>query len=148
MRKDARLGSAFNELLATSERADAVKMIAFDLSRESVGSGYVTNLNVVRGETSVPLAVWRQGAIRALMTSPFVRQPIWSRTVRLPAGRALRLTYRAVFPFGKRGVAVRVTQYALVSQGWATVLTYSARPALAKANAATFERSARSLRLR
>jgi hypothetical protein len=82
------------------------------------------------------------------MTSPFVRQPIWSRTIRLPAGKAVRLTYRAVFPFPERRVEVRVTQYGLVERGWVTVLTFSTPPAQAKAYSARFERSARSLRLR
>ena len=76
----------------------------------------------------------------------FVVQPIWWRMVKLPAGKAVRLQYRARFNVGGKRLVTVMTQYALVDRGAAVILTYTTLPKLAKAYRARFERSARSLR--
>jgi hypothetical protein len=145
---DPELAALMDNLLAASNKNVAVKMIAFDLARSSLKSGFATNLNVVGERTSLPLAVWRQAALKALNSMDFVVQPIWWRNVRLPAGKAVRLSYRARFNVGGKRLDTSITQYALMDKGAAIVLTYTTLPKLAKGYRATFERSAKSLRFR
>jgi hypothetical protein len=84
--------------------------------------------------------------LKQLAQVDFVVQPIWWRMVKLPAGKALRLTYRARFNVGGKRLVTAMTQYALVNRGAAIILTYTTLPKLAKGYRATFDRSARSLR--
>ena len=91
-----------------------MKLIAFDLAQSSLKTGFATNLNVVRERTSLPLAAWRQGALKALNAMSFVVEPIWWRNVKLPAGKAVRLNYRARFNLGGKRLDTSITQYALV----------------------------------
>ena len=135
-----------DSLLAAGNANVAVKMIAFDLAPSSLRSGFATNLNVVSERTALPLAVWRQEALKQLAQVDFVVQPIWWRMVTLPAGKAVRLTYKARFNVGGKRLDTAITQYALVKNGAAVILTYTTLPKLAKSYRATFERSARSLR--
>lgn len=144
---DPELAAVMDRLLAAGNANVAVKMIAFDLAPSSLRSGFATNLNVVREKTELPLAVWRQEALKALTGMSFVVQPIWSQTVRLSAGKAVRFTYRARFALGGKWVDAAITQYAFVGNGSAIVLTYTTLPRLAAGYRATFEQSARSFRL-
>ena len=143
---DPKLAALMDNLLAVGNTNLAVKMIAFDLARSSLSSGFATNLNVVTERTAVPLAAWRQEALKQLAQVDFVVQPIWWRMVTLPAGKAVRLNYRARFNVGGKRLDTAITQYALVHRGAAVILTYTTLPKLAKGYRATFERSARSLR--
>jgi hypothetical protein len=143
---EPQLAALMDNLLAVRETNLAVKMIAFDLAPSSLGAGFATNLNVVAERTALPLAAWRQEALKQLMKVDFVVQPIWWRTVKLPAGKAVRLTYRARFKVGGKRLETAMTQYALVNRGAAIILTYTTLPKLAKSYRATFERSARSLK--
>ena len=83
-----------------------------------------------------------------LNTMDFVVQPIWWRMVKLPAGKAIRLTYKARFNVRGKRLDTALTQYALMGDGAAYVFTYTTLPRLAAEYRATFGRSARSLRLR
>jgi hypothetical protein len=123
-----------------------VKLIAFDLAPSSLSTGFATNLNVMTERTALPLAAWRKEALKQLAQVDFVVQPIWWRMVTLPAGKAVRLTYRARFNLGGKRLDTALTQYALVKNGAAFILTYSTLPKLAKGYRATFDRSARSLK--
>ena len=78
----------------------------------------------------------------------FVVQPIWWRNVKLPAGKAVRLDYRARFSIDGKRLDASITQYALMGTGGANVLAYTTLPRLAKGYRATFERSAKSFRFR
>jgi hypothetical protein len=144
---DPDLAAVMDRLLTAGDANVAVKMIAFDLAPSSLRSGFATNLNVVRERTLLPLAVWRQEGLKALAKLSFIVQPIWSRTLKLPAGKAVRFTYRARFTFGSKRVDTSITQYAFVGHGSAIIFTYSTVPRLAAGYRATFERSARSIRL-
>ena len=117
-------------------------------SPSSLRSGFATNLNVVTERTTLPLAVWRHEALRMLNTMDFVVQPIWWRTVKLPAGKAVRLTYKTRYNVRGKRIVAALTQYALMGNGGAYVFTYTTLPRLAAKYRATFERSARSLRFR
>jgi hypothetical protein len=143
---DPRLASMIDGLLAAGSANVAVKMIAFDLAPSSLRDGFATNLNVVAERTGLPLALWRDEALKSLMKVDFVVQPIFWRMVKLPAGKAVRLTYRARFTLGGKRLDTAITQYALVHSGAAIILTYTTLPKLSKAYKTTFERSARSLR--
>ena len=145
---DPELAGIIDNLLAAGSRNVAVKLIAFDLAQSSLKTGFATNLNVVRERTSLPLAAWRQEALKALNAMSFVVEPIWWRNVKLPAGKAVRLNYRARFNLGGKRLDTSITQYALVDDGAAVVLTYTTLPKLAKGYRATFERSAKSFRFR
>jgi hypothetical protein len=142
------LAAMIEGLLAAGNGNVAVKMIAFDLAPSSLRSGFATNLNVVAERTALPLAQWRAQALKALLEVDFVVQPVWWRAVTLPAGKAVRLTYRARFALGGKRLDTAITQYALVRDGAATILTYTTLPKLSKSYRATFERSARSFRFR
>jgi hypothetical protein len=145
---DPELAGIMDNLLAAGESNVAVKMIAFDLAKSSLKTGFATNLNVVRERTSLPLTAWRQEALKALNSMSFVVEPIWWRNVKLPAGKAVRLNYRARFNVGGKRLDTSITQYALMDDGAAVVLTYTTVPNLAKGYRATFERSAKSFRFR
>jgi hypothetical protein len=144
---DAQLAALMDGLLDVGNTNLAVKMIAFDLAPASLNTGFATNLNIVRERTSLPLTPWRDAALKQLNTMNFVVQPIWWRNVKLPAGKAVKLTYRARFNLSGKRLETSLTQYALVSNGAAIVVTYTTLPRLAARYRATFERSARSLRL-
>lgn len=146
-RDDPELASILNGLLAAGTRDLAVRLIAFDLAGASLRSGFATNLNVVREPTNLSLAAWSRAALRSLTSLSFVRQPIWSRTVRLPAGRAIRISYRARFTVAGAKLEVVILQYGLVRSGAAYVFTYTTLPKLSAGYRAVFERSAKSIRL-
>ena len=145
---DPQLAAMIDNLLAAGNANLAVKMIAFDLAPSSLRTGFATNLNVVGERTRLPLAVWRDQALKSLLKLDFVVKPVWWRMVKLPAGKAVRLTYRTRFNLGGRRLETALTQYALVRDGEALIATYTTLPKLAKGYRATFDRSARSLRLR
>ncbi len=145
---DPELAGIIDNLLAAGSRNVAVKLIAFDLAQSSLKTGFATNLNIVRERTSQPLAAWRQDALKALNSMSFVIEPIWWQNVKLPAGKAVRFTYRARFNVGGKRLDTSITQYALMDNGAAVVLTYTTVPKLAKGYRATFERSAKSFRFR
>jgi hypothetical protein len=142
---EPQLAAMLDSLLAAKNASVAVKMIAFDLAPSSLRAGFATNLNIVAERTTLPLAAWRREALKHLAQVNFVVQPIWWRMVKLPAGKAVRLTYRARFNVGGKRLDTAITQYALVKNGAAVILTYTTLPKLAKGYRATFKRSARSL---
>ena len=145
---DPEVAAMMDNLLQGAGSNVAVKMIAFDLARSSLRTGFATNLNVVREQTTLPLAAWRDAALKQLNTMDFVVQPIWWRMVKLPAGKAVKLTYRARFNVRGKRLDTALTQYALMDAGAAIVVTYTTLPRLTARYRPMFEHSARSLRLR
>jgi hypothetical protein len=118
---DPELAATIDSLMAAGERNVAVKLIAFDLAKSSLKTGFATNLNIVHERTSLPLALWRQQALKQLNATSFVVQPIWWRNVKLPAGKAVRLEYRARFNVGGKRLDTSTLQYALMGDGAAVV---------------------------
>jgi hypothetical protein len=143
---EPQVAALMDSLLAVGHANFAVKMIAFDLAPSSLSTGYATNLNIMTERTALPLAAWRREGLKQLTQADFVVQPIWWRMVTLPAGKAVRLTYRARFNIGGKRLNTAITQYALVKNGAAFILTYTTLPKLAKSYRARFDRSARSLK--
>ena len=144
---DPELAATMDRLLAAGNSNVAVKMIAFDLAPSSLRSGFATNMNVVRERTDLSLVDWTKAALKALTSMSFVIQPIWSQTLRLPAGKAVRFRYRGRFTLGGKRVGTAITQYGFVRNGSAIIISYSTLPPLAASYRSTFERSARSFRL-
>ena len=145
---EPQLATMMDSMLYGASSNVAVKMIAFDLAPSSLRAGFATNLNVVSERTTLPLVAWRQASLRMLNTMDFVVQPIWWRMVKLPAGKAVRLTYKTRYNVRGKHVVAALTQYAIMGDGAAYVFTYSTLPRLVARYRATFDRSARSLRLR
>jgi hypothetical protein len=144
---DAKAAAMIDGLLAAGNGSTGVRMIAFDLAPTSLATGFATNLNVLLEPTLLPFAAWRRAAEKSLASMSFVRQPIWSDTVKLRAGKAVRFRYRARFTISGRRLDTSITQYAVLKGGTAYVLTYTTLPKLAAGYRATFDRSARSFRL-
>lgn len=144
---DPELSRIIDGLLAAGAANSALELFAFDLARSSLRSGFATNLNVLRESTEKPFAQWRSDSLKALASMSFVRKPIWSETVKLPAGKAVRIRYRARFKLGSGPLVVSITQYGIVKPGYAYVLTFTTLPTLEPGYRSTFERSARSFRL-
>jgi hypothetical protein len=144
---DAKAAAMIDGLLAAGNGSTGVKMIAFDLAPSSLRTGFATNLNVLLEPTLMSFTVWRRAAEKSLASMSFVRQPIWSETVTLHPGKAVRFRYRARFTIGGRRLDTAITQYGIIRAGAAYVLTYTTLPKLAIGYRATFDRSARSLRL-
>lgn len=146
-RDDDQLASMIDALISSSNGNVSVKMIAFDLDQSSLDAGFATNLNVVQERTNLPFAAWREGALKSLNATSFVRQPIWWQNVKLGAGKAVRFRYQAQFTVKGKPLVTSITQYAIVKNGAALVLTYTTLPKLAAAYRARFEQSARTLKL-
>jgi len=144
---DADLAAIMDGMLAAGRGNAAVKMIAFDLAPASLRTGFATNLNVIRERTALPLAAWRKATLKALAAMSFVVQPIWSETIKLGGGKAVRLRYHGRFTLRGKTLETAFTQYAIVRDGSAYVLTYTTLPKLTARYRADFERSARSFRL-
>jgi hypothetical protein len=70
-----------------------------------------------------------------------------SSEVDLPAGKALRIEYRARFVINGRKKAISTTQYALLLDKTSYVLTYTTLPALRTDYADLFKLSAQSFQL-
>jgi hypothetical protein len=70
-----------------------------------------------------------------------------SSEVDLPAGKALRIEYRARFLLNGRKRAIATTQYALLLDKTSYVLTYTTLPALRSDYADWFKLSAESFQL-
>jgi len=144
---DDQLASMIDGLLSSSNGNVSVKMIAFDLDQSSLEAGFATNLNVVRERTNLPLAAWREGALKLLNATSFVKQPIWWQNVKLGAGKAVRFRYQAQFTVKGKPLVASITQYGIVKNSAALVLTYTTLPKLAADYRARFEQSAKSLRI-
>ena len=122
-------------------------MIAFDLAPSSLRNGFATNLNVVAERTDAAAGGLAPGGAEAARAGR-LRRPADLVADGDAAGRQGRAPHvqKARFNVGGRRLDTAITQYALVKNGAAVIVTYTTLPKLAKSYRATFERSARSLR--
>jgi hypothetical protein len=120
-----------------------VRFIALD---PKVRDGFATNVNVV----VVPVAAgitfrqYRQ-ALAAELKSAIGSERVEQAVVSIGGARALRLRYRLRLTFG-RVFTVQTLQYALLRAERSVVVTYTTLPRLSSTYAATFRRSAESIR--
>jgi hypothetical protein len=120
------------------------KFFAYD---PVVRKRFATNLNVVvtpvrEGEAPEKYERSALAEAKAIATSK-----LDSTEVGLPAGKALRIEYRARFVINGRKKAISMTQYAFLLDKTSYVLTYTTLPALRDEYADWFKLSAESFRL-
>jgi hypothetical protein len=107
--------------------------------------GFATNVNVVvsplPGGISFPR--FRQAIVQEVKTLPMTG--LADSEVRLPGGRAVRLTYRLHLTARGKPLTVATTQYAFPHGTRAVVVTYTTLPDALRAYGAVFSTSARSI---
>jgi hypothetical protein len=110
-----------------------------------VQSGFATNVNVVvvPVQTGITFAQYRQALLSEL--GAIVTGKLQQSVTTIAGARALRLTYRLRLSLG-RAVTVQTLQYAFLRPGRSVVVTYTTLPTLSSSYAATFRKSAASIR--
>jgi hypothetical protein len=121
-----------------------IKLIVVDVGPTTVANRFASGVNVTQAPTTGDLRLQRDATIAQLKGAGVLVGSVQSRYVTLPAGKALRLSYRARFVVGSPVVAT--LQFILVRTGKVTVLTYTTLPKLQSHYAGSFARSARTLR--
>lgn len=122
-----------------------VKFFALD---PAVEQGFVTNVNVVvqdvPDDMELPdLARTSVSDLRALGVVRDLKTAVTS----LPAGQALKMTYRMQLRYGTTTRSVATLQYAFIDDGTSYIVTYSTLPDLERQYASAFADSARSFRV-
>jgi hypothetical protein len=125
-----------------AQRSKAIKLIVVDVGATTVANKFASGLNVTQVPTVGDLKLQRDVTIAQLKSAGIVVGSVSSSYVTLPAGKSLRLAYRARFMVG--GPVVATLQYVFVHAGKATVLTFSTLPQLRSHYGAAFARSAHS----
>lgn len=110
-----------------------------------VQSGFATNVNVVvvPVQTGITFAQYRQALLSEL--GAIVTGKLQQSVTTIAGARALRVTYRLRLSLG-RAVTVQTLQYAFLRPGRSVVVTYTTLPSLSSSYAATFGKSAASIR--
>jgi hypothetical protein len=122
-----------------------VKFLALD---PAVEHGFATNVNVVVQDVPDDLELSELADLSAAeLRSLGVVQGLKTTAVSLPAGPAVKITFRLQARYGAVSRTVATLQYALLDDGKSYVVTYSTLPELQSRYASAFEESARSLRL-
>jgi hypothetical protein len=120
------------------------KFFAYD---PVVRKRFATNLNVIVTPVreSVTPEKYKRSALAEAKTIAVSK--LDSTEVGLPAGKALRIEYRARFVINGRNKAISMTQYAFLLDKTSYVLTYTTLPALWDEYADWFKLSAESFQL-
>jgi hypothetical protein len=122
----------------------AIKLIVVDVGRTTIESHFASGLNVTQVPAIGDLKTQREITVAQLKSAGVVIGAVASSYVTLPAGEALRLSYRARFAVGNPIVAT--LQFVFLRSGKATVITYTTLPKLQSHYGSTFARSAHSFR--
>jgi hypothetical protein len=122
-----------------------VKFFALD---PAVERGFATNVNVVVQDVPDDLELSELAESSATeLRSLGVVQELRTTEVSLPAGPAVKITFRLRARYGADSRTVATLQYAFLDDGQSYVVTYSTLPELESRYASAFEESARSFRL-
>jgi hypothetical protein len=126
------------------KRNSPFKFFAYD---PVVRKRFATNLNVV--VTPVPKRMTPEKYKRSALAEAkaIALSKVDSSDVDLPAGKALRIEYRARFVINGAKKAISTTQYAFLLDNTSYILTYTTLPALRSEYADWFKRSAQSFQL-
>jgi hypothetical protein len=129
---------------AVAKKNSPFKFFAYD---PVVRKRFATNLNVM--VTPVPEGVTPEKYKRSALAEAksIAKSRLDLSDVDLPAGKALRIEYRARFLLNGRRKAISTTQYALLLDNKSYVLTYTTLPALRTDYADWFKLSAESFQL-
>jgi hypothetical protein len=122
----------------------AIKLIVVDVGRTTIANQFASGLNVTQVPAIGDLQTQRAITVAQLKSAGIVVGAVASSFVTLPAGKALRLAYRARFAAGSPVVAT--LQFVFLHAGKATVITYTTLPKLQSHYGAPFARSAHSFR--
>jgi hypothetical protein len=122
-----------------------MKFMAID---PAVRQGFVTNVNVVVHDVpdDMELSDLARSSVADLRTLGVV-QGLRTGMVSLPAGEAVKITYRMQLRYGSTTRSVATLQYALIADGKSYVVTYSTLPDLEQQYASAFAASAQSFRV-
>lgn len=122
-----------------------MKFVALDPAAKQ---RFVTNVNVVVQDApdDTELADLAEASAAELRSLGVVRA-LRTSMVTLPAGEAVKITYRMELRYGNATRSVATLQYALIDDGQSYVVTYSTLPDLAPRYATAFADSAQSFRL-
>ena len=120
------------------------KFFAYD---PVVRKRFATNLNVVVAPVGERVTPEKYKSIALAEAKRIAVSKLESSEVDLPAGKALRIEYRARFVIKGRKKAISTTQYAFLLEKTSYVLTYTTLPALRDEYANWFDLSAKSFQL-
>ena len=127
--------------------SSAIKLMAFDLK---LSGSFATNVNVVlstpapSGLTPQQVASIYGRELKARLTT--IQGPVAASVVRLPAGTAVRASYKVRFTNQGRRLTVQTLQYLVLRPDKSLVVTFSTLPSESARRSATFTTIARSLR--
>jgi hypothetical protein len=127
-----------------AKQSKAIKLILVDAGTTTVKNHYATNMNVVEVPALGDLQLLRDATVAQLKSTGIVTGGVSSSYVTLPAGKAVKLQYRARYTTS--APVVSLLQYILLRNGTSAVLTYTTLPKLQGTYGAAFTRSARSFR--
>jgi hypothetical protein len=119
-----------------------MKFIALD---PKVRNGFATNVNVVvvPAQTAISFTQYREALLAELRS--IVTGKIDQSVTKIAGAQVLRFSYRLRLTLG-RTVTVQTLQYAFLRPGRSVVVTYTTLPSLSGSYAATFRKSAASIR--
>jgi len=129
---------------AVARKNSPFKFFAYD---PVVRKRFATNLNVMVTPVSAGVTPEKYKRSALAEAKSIADSRLDSSEVDLPAGKALRIEYRARFLLNGRRKAIVTTQYALLLDNTSYVLTYTTLPALRSDYADWFKLSAESFQL-
>ena len=138
-RENPKLAPYIGQLLGPGSPA---KFVALDAA---LRGGFATNVNVVVAPTPTLTFAQYRRVLVAEIRSVVGSAPIDDRAVTVGGARAVRLSYRLTLRLGRK-YRVQTLQYAFPRPGRSVVVTYTTLPGQASRYAATFARSAASIR--
>ena len=138
---------ALQPFVALTGPNSAIKLMAFDLR---LSKSFATNVNVVlsspppSGLTPQQIASIYGRELKARLTT--IQGPVAASVVTLPAGMAVRASYKVRFTNQGRRLTVQTLQYLVLRPDKSLVVTFSTLPSEAARRSTTFTTIARSLR--
>jgi hypothetical protein len=139
---------ALRQYAELARSSKAVKLIVVDAGPNTTANHFATSLNILQAQapTIGDLRLQRDATVGQLKATGLLTGPLRTSYVTLPAGKAVAFRYHA--RYGAAMPEVAQTQFLLVHDGKATVLTFTTLPKLEAAYRPLFARSAQSFRFR
>ena len=135
---------SLRQYIELAQQQKAIKLILVDVGATTVKNHYATNLNVVEAPAFGDLQLLRDTTTAQLKSLGIVVGNISSSYVTLPAGKAVKLLYRA--RYSTSSPTVSLLQYLFLHNGTSAVITFTTLPSLRGTYGAVFTRSAQSFR--
>jgi hypothetical protein len=135
---------SLRQYVELAKQSKAIKLILVDAGAATVKNRFATNLNVIEVPATGDLQLLRDATVAQLKSIGIVVGNVSSGYVTLPAGKAVRVQYRA--RYSATSPVVSLLQYILLHNGKSAVITYTTLPKLQSTYGGAFARSARSFR--